>query len=111
MQTVESNGRANHPAKTIFSVFGVEPRRIGGTEMFARELSKQLAERGWQSVLCFLSEPKDGVRAFLNLPNVSFESLPNSTNGNFAARMNLTHLMAKHHPQILHLHYVSFISL
>ena len=79
--------------------------------MFARELSKQLAERGWQSVLCFLSEPKDGVRAFLNLPNVSFESLPNSTNGNFAARMNLMHLMAKHHPQILHLHYVSFLSL
>jgi len=111
MQTLESNGRISHRAKTVFSVFGVEPRRIGGTEMFARELSKQLADRGWQSVLCFLSEPKDEVRAFLDLPNVSFAALPNSTNGNFAARMNLMRLTAKNHPQILHLHYVSFISL
>jgi glycosyltransferase involved in cell wall biosynthesis len=111
MSTAESNGRLNGRARTLMSVFGLEPKRIGGTEMFARELSKQLAERGWLSVLCFLSEPKDEVRAFLSLPNVSFESLPNSTNGNFAARMNLMGLMAKHHPQILHLHYVSFISL
>jgi len=111
MNTAESIGRLNGRVKTLMSVFGVEPRRIGGTEMFARELSKQLAEHGWRSVLCFLSEPTDEVRAFMSLPNVSFESLPNSTNGNFAARMNLMRLMAKHHPQILHLHYVSFISL
>jgi len=111
MKTAESIGRLNGRVKTLMSVFGVEPRRIGGTEMFARELSKQLAEHGWRSVLCFLSEPADEVRAFLSLPNVSFEALPNSTNGNFAARMNLVRLMAKQHPQILHLHFVSFISL
>ncbi len=79
--------------------------------MFARELSKQLGDSGWQSVLCFLSEPTDEVRAFLNMPNVSFETFPNSTNGDFAARMNLLRIMAKHQPHILHLHFVSFISL
>lgn len=42
---------------TLVSIFEVEPLRIGGTETFARELSCQLAERGWKSVLCFQSEP------------------------------------------------------
>ncbi len=105
-----SNG-SNKGAKTVMSVFGVAPQRIGGTEMFARELSKQLHERGWQSVLCFLSEPTNEVRNFLDLPNVQFVTLPNSTNGDFGARLNLMRLMSEHHPQILHLHYVSFISL
>jgi hypothetical protein len=64
---------------TLVSVFGVAPRRIGGTEMFARELSAQLNASGWRSVLCFLSEPTEEVRRFLELPNVSFEVLENST--------------------------------
>jgi glycosyltransferase involved in cell wall biosynthesis len=93
------------------SVFGVDPRRIGGTEMFARELSRQLAEHGWKSVLCFLSEPNDEVRRFLDLPNTSFDTLANSTNGNFNARTNLMRIIGKHRPEILHLHFVSFLSL
>ncbi len=111
MKTGESNGWLDRRTKTLVSVFGVEPRRIGGTEMFARELSKQLGKSEWQSLLCFLSEPTDEVRAFLNLPNVSFETLPNSTNGNLGARINLARILTKHHPRILHLHFVSFISL
>ncbi len=111
MKTAESNVRLNGRAKTIMSVFGVEPKRIGGTEMFARELSKQLGEQGWRSVLCFLSEPTGEVRDFLALPNVQFAALPNSTNGDFGARTNLMRLLGRHHPQILHLHFVSFISL
>jgi glycosyltransferase involved in cell wall biosynthesis len=96
--------------RTLLSVFGVEPRRIGGTEMFARELSQQLGERGWQSVLCFLSEPSGDVRRFMELPNVSFAALPNSTNGDREARANLKALLRQIRPDILHLHYVSFVS-
>ena len=96
--------------RTLLSVFGVEPRRIGGTEMFARELSQQLGERGWQSVLCFLSEPTGDVRRFMELPNVSFGSLHNSTNGDKQARANLKALLQQIRPDILHLHYVSFVS-
>src|ERR1044072_6197543 len=96
--------------RTLLSVFGVEPRRIGGTEMFARELSQQLGELGWKSVLWFLSEPTGDVRRFMELPSVSFASLPNSTNGDSQARANLKVLLRQIHPDILHLHYVSFVS-
>jgi glycosyltransferase involved in cell wall biosynthesis len=96
---------------TILSVFGVKPLRIGGTETFARELSLQLGERGWKSVLCFLSEPADEVRQFLNLPNISFEVLTNSTDGGWNARRDMKRIMRKHGPEILHLHYVSFLNL
>src|SRR5262245_10363586 len=96
---------------TVVSVFGVDPRRIGGTEMFARELSLQLGECGWQSVLCFLSEPTDEVRRFLDLSNVTFEVLPDSTNGERPARRQLARILEKHRPEILHLHFVSFVTL
>ena len=96
---------------TLVSIFGVEPRRIGGTETFARELSLQLGARGWKSVLCFLSEPTEEVRRFLDLPNVSFEVLANSTGGSREARRDLKRITRKHGPEILHLHYLSFLNL
>ncbi len=95
---------------TLISVFGVKPVRIGGTETFARELSLQLSERGWQSVLCFLSEPTEEVRRFLDLPNISFEALADSTDGSRAARAGLRRILRKHRPEILHLHFVSFLN-
>src|SRR5438309_1767884 len=95
---------------TVLSVFGVKPLRIGGTETFARELSLQLAARGWNSVLCFLSQPSDEVRRFVDLPNVSFAVLPNSTNGSRSARGNLMRIIRRHRPHILHLHFVSFLN-
>ena len=111
MQTLSTNGRLSRRNQTLVSVFGVAPRRIGGTEMFARELSLQLAAQGWKSVLCFLSEPAGEVRRFLNLSNVSFETLPDSTNGNWQARRNLRRIIGKHKPEIVHLHFVSFLTL
>jgi len=96
--------------RKVVSVFGVEPRRIGGTEMFARELSAQLGERGWQSVLCFTAEPQGEVRRFLELPNVTFEALPNSTGAGGRACLDLFRILRKHRPQILHLHFVSFLT-
>ena len=95
---------------TLVSVFGVAPRRIGGTEMFARELSAQLGACGWRSVLCFLSEPTEEVRRFLELPNVTFEVLTNSTNGDRQARRSLSQILKQHRPDILHLHFVSFLT-
>ena len=78
--------------------------------MFARELSQQLGELDCQSVLCFLSEPTGDVRRFMELPNVSFAALPKSTNGDKQARANLKELLRQFRPDILHLHYVSFVS-
>jgi glycosyltransferase involved in cell wall biosynthesis len=96
---------------TLVSVFGVEPRRIGGTEMFAREVSVQLGEQGWDSVLCFLSEPEGDVRRFLELPNVSFATLPNSTEGRRQAYADLFRILKAHRAETLHLHFVSFLTL
>jgi glycosyltransferase involved in cell wall biosynthesis len=95
---------------TLVSVFGVEPRRIGGTEMFAREVSAQLGEQGWQSVLCFLSEPEGEVRRFLELPNVSFATLPDSTEGGLPAYRDLYRILKQHRAHTLHLHFVGFLT-
>lgn len=94
---------------TLVSLFGVAPHRIGGTETFARELSVQLGERGWQSVLCFLSEPTEEVRRFLDLPNISPEIFSDSINGNQRGS-NLNGIVRRYRPEILHLHFTGFLS-
>lgn len=104
-------GNGQHPnfSPTLVSVFGVKPQRIGGTETFARELSLQLGECGWQSVLCFLSEPTVDVQSFLDLPNVSFATFANST-GKWNDASNLARLLRSCRPEILHLHYTGFLN-
>ena len=97
--------------QTVVSVFGVKPFRIGGTETFARELSLQLQERGWQSVLCFLAEPPEDVRRFLDVPNVSLEVLENSTDLNWGATAALARILRRHKPEILHLHFTGFLGI
>ncbi len=96
---------------TVVSVFGVEPRRIGGNENFARELSLQLAQNGWRSVLCFLTEPPADVHHYLSLPNVSIEILADSWRPSFSATKNLGKILLKYRPKILHLHFVGFLGL
>ncbi len=96
---------------TLVSIFGVEPRRIGGTETFARELSLQLGERGWKSVLCFLSEPTEEVRQFLDLPNISLDVYAKATDGSVRTGKNLATIARGYRPEIMHLHYVGFLNL
>lgn len=91
------------------SVFGVEPNRIGGTETFARELSAQLGERGWKSVLCFEKLPPEDVANFLSLPNVELEVLKAPTEFSWQATKRLASLLRKHKPDVLHLHFVGFV--
>lgn len=107
------NHQRNSPVgaqmQTVVSVFGVKPFRIGGTETFARELSLQLHERGWKSVLCFLKEPPNEVRQFLSLPNVTIEILENATNLSWSASTALARIVRRHKPQVLHLHFTGFL--
>ena len=93
----------------LVSVFGVEPFRIGGTEAFARELSEQLLVHGWQSILCFLSEPSSEVRRFLDLPNVAIEVLPDVDKVGWKGSRELARVLAEYRPQILHLHFIGFL--
>ncbi len=95
---------------TLVSVFGVAPRRIGGTETFARELSLQLGARGWQSALYFLSEPTDEVRRFLDLPNISLGVYGTAQDSGSKTGRSLARIARVHRPEILHLHYMGFIN-
>lgn len=97
--------------KTVVSVFGIEPARIGGAEAYARELSVQLGERGWQSVLCFLKKPPESVRAYLELPNVRIEVIADSWQTRWRAIRGMVRILRKYRPEILHLHFTGFISL
>ena len=98
------------PAGRVVSVFGVKPSRIGGGEVFARALSSRLAERGWESVLCYESLPEGEVRQFLELPNVTFDVLKDSWK--FAAQPagDLAAILKRHPADILHLYFTGFLS-
>ena len=94
---------------TVVSVFGVQPMRIGGTETFARELSVQLGQKGWKSVLCFETEPPPDVANFLRLPNVSLEVVREPTDFNWTATKQLGNILRHYKADILHLHFTGFI--
>jgi glycosyltransferase involved in cell wall biosynthesis len=91
-------------------VLGVEPKRIGGAEMFCRELSEQLGRHGWDSVLCFESDPPEHVRRYMELPNVKFEKLKNAWRGSRQATRGLATLLRRHRPAILHAGFTPFLS-
>jgi glycosyltransferase involved in cell wall biosynthesis len=97
--------------RTVVSMFGVEPNRIGGTETFARELSVQLGKKGYKSVLCFETPPPPDVARFLDLPNVEIVILSNPTNFNWSATKRFIQIINKYNPEILHLHFIGFIGL
>ena len=96
---------------TVLSIIGVVPKRVGGVEMFARELSIQLGAAGWQSVFCFLGKPVDSVRDFLDLPGVTLEAGPAYEPPNRQANAHLRGLIRRYRPAILHLYFVDPLSM
>jgi len=102
---IETNGH-----RTVLSIIGVNPNKIGGLETYARELSLQLGERGWLSVICFLCPPSATVRDYLNLHNVVLEYLEVTTFG-LKYQRQLISLIKKYRPAILHLQLVPVFGL
>jgi glycosyltransferase involved in cell wall biosynthesis len=98
----------NH--NTVVSVFGFDPYRIGAGEMYARELSRQLAAGGWRSVLCFLKAPPDPVCRFLEAPNVTIEVIEDSWRLSWPATQRLFAVLEQYRPRILHLYFTGFLS-
>ncbi len=95
--------------KAVVSLFGLSPRYVGGSETYARELSQQLGEHGWQSIICFLDEPPDVVRRYLDLPNVSIEVVHNAVEPNKQALRDLVRILWRYRPHILHMQLVGFL--
>ena len=98
-------------APAVLSVFDVEPRFIGGTESYARELSAQLGGHGWRSVLAFSPTPAPAVARFLALPNVSLEVVDCAHGRTTRVLSQLARVLRRHRPKIVHFHYVGFLSL
>jgi glycosyltransferase involved in cell wall biosynthesis len=96
--------------RTAVSVFDVEASRIGGIETFARELSSQLGDRGWKSVLCLAGPPPEPVRRYLELPNVSLEVVENVSRLTRASVGTLSRILHRYRPRVLHLHFTPFLS-
>jgi glycosyltransferase involved in cell wall biosynthesis len=98
-------------AKTVVSVFGIDPYRIGAGEIYAREISAQLGLRGWHNVLCFLAPPPEPVRRFLDLPNVSIEVIEDSWKKfSLKALRRFSQVLSRYRPEILHLYFTGFLS-
>lgn len=97
--------------KTVLSVLGLWPRYIGGSEIYLRELARQLDEYSWRSVACFVQEPTDDVLQFLRAANIDIEILEGATNPNFATIKKFVRIMRRHRPEIVHLHLVGFLGL
>lgn len=94
----------------VVSVFGVEPLRIGGTETYARELSAQLDQHGWRSVLSFVTPPPEEVRRFLDVPNLSVELLDYASGFKLGVLSKLAEILRRHKPKIVHFHYGGFLT-
>jgi len=97
--------------RTVFSLFNVDPFRIGGVEMFGRELSSQLAERGWKSVLCFSGPPTEEVRRYLDVPSVTLEVLSAPSRFSWQLIRSFWEILSRHRPEIVHLQFTPFLSL
>jgi glycosyltransferase involved in cell wall biosynthesis len=98
----------NH--NTVVSVFGFDPYRIGAGEMYAKELAQQLAQHGWLAVFCFLKEPPEPVRRFLEAPNVTIEVIEDAWRLSYPATVRLFEVLRRYRPRILHLYFTGFLS-
>lgn len=94
---------------TLVSLFGIQPIRIGGVERLCREVSLQLGERDWRHVIVFSAPPTPLVADYLNLPNITIESVPGLEYALFGKAFTVARLFARHKPDIIHLHFLGFI--
>ena len=98
----------NH--NTLVFVLANTPGRISVNEIFMRELAGQMGQRGWRCVFCYLAPPDSVVRGFLALPNISFEVVEDSCLNSAKAARQLSGILRRYRPRILHLNLTGFIS-
>jgi len=97
--------------KTVLSVIGLDPIRIGAAEIWFRELSQQLERHGCPSVLCFANQPSPNISKFLEAPNVTLDVLKDSWELKWGPTIDFHRLLRRYQPDIVHCHHTGFISL
>jgi glycosyltransferase involved in cell wall biosynthesis len=65
---------------------------------------------GWQSVLCFRSEPVEAVRKFLQIPNVTLDVLSDVSRWSWGCNRRLSALIGRYRPSILHLNFMDLLA-
>jgi glycosyltransferase involved in cell wall biosynthesis len=91
---------------TVLSVFALKAGRVGGIQLYARELSAQLADIGWKSLLVFSTPPAGAALNLFELPNTQVEVVEDSEKCEFRPIHKMVKLMAKARPRIVHLHFI-----
>ncbi|MBK9169036.1 MAG: glycosyltransferase family 4 protein [Bryobacterales bacterium] len=94
---------------TVLSLFNNVPQRAGGNESFARELSIQLGEQGWDSVLCFPEVPDNEIRGWFTSAGAVVETCPEAFASGPSCIAPLHRLLVRYRPRILHLHFMGFL--
>jgi glycosyltransferase involved in cell wall biosynthesis len=108
------NGRVyvrNMEPIVVVAVFGVDPFRIGGVEIYTRELARQLEARQIGLVAVFSKKPQGAVADFLTAPNLSVEEIPALEDSALRAIPELASILKKYRARILHLQFVNFVGL
>jgi len=95
---------------TVVVVFGIAPTRIGGVEVFTRELARQLEPLGVKLVAVFSAHPQGAVADYLRAPNLSVEAILDLETSIIGPLAPLAKLLRRTRARILHLHFVNFIS-
>jgi glycosyltransferase involved in cell wall biosynthesis len=97
--------------KTLLSLNGFHPVRVGSLETFERNLSLDLAKHDWRHVICYASAPAEPVRRFLDLPNVEFAAIPNLFYRHWRPTLAMARLLRRYRPDILYMQLAGLVSL
>jgi glycosyltransferase involved in cell wall biosynthesis len=97
-------------SKTVLSVFDLSPRRIGGMELMAAELTRSLNAIGWRSILAFPAKPSDLVGRFLANAGAEVMMAPEISVGDMGAGRALFGLVKKTQAEHVHFHFTSFLT-
>ncbi len=77
----------------------VSPDKIGGMEVFAVELARQLRDVGWDATLSFEDDPGAEVRAYLLSPgNVELEVIRNQVGMGWRDALRFVRVLRRHRP-------------
>ena len=87
--------------RRLLYIIGIKPTKIGGIEIFVRELGLQMARRNCDLVLCFEASPSEQVTEFLRSENIFFEVLENQGTFSLGQLVRLAGIIRKHRPRVM----------
>lgn len=87
--------------KTLLFIIGVVPSKLGGIELFAREMAVQLHGAGWKTVLCFEADPAPIVRDAFDLPDTILAPIPSQGSLQASGILRYCQLLREHRPDVV----------